>query len=152
MDNNELLYFNYRQVSRAIKIIIVKIISCYIIDIIIFITLSRTTNVYSQYMLMSTYSLVTLFKLYFLYKDYFYFSNNLLIYHNFAKYLETRENNIVFIKTKRNKILDKCPICLCNISRGKLIAELTCKHIYHKNCIREWFKISIECPMCRSIN
>lgn len=42
---------------------------------------------------------------------------------------------------------EQCTICLENIlSECKL---LKCKHKFHKTCIKEWFKTSDTCPVCR---
>ena len=41
-----------------------------------------------------------------------------------------------------------CSICHCDIDdKDKLITN--CKHIYHKECLEKWFKISHRCPLCR---
>ena len=41
-----------------------------------------------------------------------------------------------------------CPICCCVIDdKDKLITN--CNHIYHKECLGRWFKISHRCPLCR---
>jgi SUMO ligase MMS21 Smc5/6 complex component len=45
---------------------------------------------------------------------------------------------------------DVCSICLeeMNENSGELI-ELSCNHIYHKDCILSWFSKSKTCPCCR---
>jgi len=41
-----------------------------------------------------------------------------------------------------------CPICYSIIKdKDKIITN--CNHIYHKECLDEWFKISYRCPLCR---
>ena len=48
-------------------------------------------------------------------------------------------------------IFEECTICLenINIEYGN-IKKLKCKHIYHINCINEWFKNKKNtCPNCR---
>lgn len=44
---------------------------------------------------------------------------------------------------------DKCSICLEKLSTAICVQLLTCKHIYHLNCIHEWARDRIDCPLCR---
>ena len=41
-----------------------------------------------------------------------------------------------------------CSIC-CESTNFKFVDTLGCNHIFHHNCIREWFKIKSTCPLCR---
>ena len=43
---------------------------------------------------------------------------------------------------------DTCAICLEDI-QFKDIHVTTCKHHYHRECIRTWYISSDECPVCR---
>ena len=41
-----------------------------------------------------------------------------------------------------------CPICLGDIEqKDKVITN--CNHIYHKQCLEKWYKVSHRCPLCR---
>ena len=42
-----------------------------------------------------------------------------------------------------------CIICYDVFERGKLCARLTCGHIFHRNCAKEWLEESGTCPLCR---
>ena len=42
----------------------------------------------------------------------------------------------------------ECSICLEPILKNRP-ATLSCGHIYHKNCIKNWLKNNDECPLCR---
>ena len=49
---------------------------------------------------------------------------------------------------------DCCSICLCEFndnSENKVI-KTKCNHLYHENCIKEWFisnnNYSLRCPLC----
>lgn len=43
-----------------------------------------------------------------------------------------------------------CSICLDDIEEiDKMI--LRCGHIYHKECINSWLKVSYNCPYCRAV-
>ncbi|KAL3117509.1 hypothetical protein niasHT_008357 [Heterodera trifolii] len=48
----------------------------------------------------------------------------------------------------------ECTICLGEIEKEtpfKLLAILDpCKHIFHNECISEWFKNHSTCPICRA--
>ncbi len=44
---------------------------------------------------------------------------------------------------------ESCPICCTEFSMGELGIQLRCKHIYHDECITEWFKDENNCPICK---
>ena len=48
-----------------------------------------------------------------------------------------------------NENIDICSICLYGYKKGEPLVKLNCSHIYHKECIFDWFKKSRNCPMCR---
>ena len=58
------------------------------------------------------------------------------------------------IKPIDHIVLDKefenneCIICLENMKTGDKIKILECGHIYHNECINDWFKRKKECPVC----
>ena len=41
-----------------------------------------------------------------------------------------------------------CVICLETFDTHDSIIMLPCKHAFHKNCIQEWFKFKLTCPLC----
>ncbi len=43
----------------------------------------------------------------------------------------------------------ECPICLENFVENETVAMLPCGHIFHIECVKEWFSIKYECPSCR---
>ena len=43
---------------------------------------------------------------------------------------------------------NECIICLENMIKDDKIKILECGHIYHYNCINDWFKKVNECPVC----
>jgi hypothetical protein len=43
---------------------------------------------------------------------------------------------------------ENCTICL---EEPEDCSQLKCGHIYHKECINEWFKKKKTCPNCRKI-
>ncbi|XP_067948828.1 uncharacterized protein [Watersipora subatra] len=68
--------------------------------------------------------------------------NNYIVYESF--WLDERAIEPIVLTSAEAK--DPCSICLADISEA--VATL-CKHIFHKECIEEWAKNSIICPMCR---
>ena len=46
-----------------------------------------------------------------------------------------------------NFINKECSICLEDIIEDTV--HLKCNHIFHKECLKEWFKIKTTCPICR---
>ena len=38
--------------------------------------------------------------------------------------------------------VDECRVCLNGYKTGDTLALLSCKHEYHKDCIKEWLKVS----------
>lgn len=45
----------------------------------------------------------------------------------------------------------ECCICMEKIEYNK-IEKLSCNHVFHNDCILEWYKTSLSCPMCRQYN
>ena len=56
-------------------------------------------------------------------------------------YLITKDNNI------------DCSICLDTLKSGDKVIKLNCDHLFHKDCIKDWFRGKTEknCPLCRNI-
>jgi len=45
---------------------------------------------------------------------------------------------------------EECSICLELYQENDRIVQLTCNHIFHKDCIREWLQNKQNnCPLCR---
>lgn len=58
-------------------------------------------------------------------------------------------NNNSLIKLKKCGI-DECIICLDDFKKNDKIIQLYCNHVYHKKCLRQWFKESMTCPLCNT--
>ena len=43
-----------------------------------------------------------------------------------------------------------CTICISDYSKGDMVHELPCKHVFHAQCIEEWIKYKPECPLCKN--
>lgn len=42
-----------------------------------------------------------------------------------------------------------CQVCLEEFEPGDATVVLSCAHVYHKSCIRDWVHIRATCPACR---
>ncbi len=42
-----------------------------------------------------------------------------------------------------------CPICIDDYDKDSFISIISCNHIYHTDCIKEWCKYKQECAVCR---
>lgn len=87
---------------------------------------------------------------------------------NFSTTYEISEENI-YLETIDSETIDKkitikklreiseickstqnmlCPICKAEVKKGDIIRKLNCNHLYHPNCIDEWFDDNTNCPTC----
>lgn len=48
---------------------------------------------------------------------------------------------------QKNSLL--CPICIEDYDKDSFISIISCNHIYHTDCIKEWCKYKQECAVCR---
>ena len=48
-----------------------------------------------------------------------------------------------------NQTTNSCTICLSNFQPKELITELPCNHLFHKNCLSQWFNHNNTCPLCK---
>jgi hypothetical protein len=57
------------------------------------------------------------------------------------------------IQANHSHVTD-CVICTEEITENQMIMVLNCngKHYYHANCIKDWLKVKVCCPICRSTN
>jgi len=56
-------------------------------------------------------------------------------------------NNVLTIEDDIQHI--RCSICLKDIEVGDTYTNLKCDHMFHTDCIRTWFCIRTNCPLCR---
>ena len=43
---------------------------------------------------------------------------------------------------------DFCSICLDE--KNESVVKLNCGHLYHKDCVKDWLRRELSCPVCRS--
>lgn len=41
-----------------------------------------------------------------------------------------------------------CPICLQHFEQWDSVFLMSCRHVFHKDCIMNWLKVHPRCPMC----
>ena len=46
---------------------------------------------------------------------------------------------------------EACVICREDFQTGCIVRQLPCKHIFHDNCVLEWFIKDNTCPTCRAM-
>ncbi len=42
-----------------------------------------------------------------------------------------------------------CVVCLSNFELNDKLMILPCTHLFHTNCIKNWFKTNNTCPICK---
>lgn len=42
-----------------------------------------------------------------------------------------------------------CPICMCEMGEDEYIYNLTCHHIFHIDCLEQWYMRRNTCPVCK---
>ena len=69
-----------------------------------------------------------------------------------AKYLANRQYSKFVIKRFfRNKNKDDCcVICQDDYHKNKKCVQLYCDHVFHKECIKDWFSQKLTCPLCNN--
>lgn len=43
----------------------------------------------------------------------------------------------------------ECSICFSDFMIDEELPELPCKHVFHEQCLLQWFKYTRTCPLCR---
>ena len=49
----------------------------------------------------------------------------------------------------KNETDKNCCICLSDFKADDNVSVLSCKHLFHHDCIVEWSMYKINCPVCR---
>ena len=42
-----------------------------------------------------------------------------------------------------------CPICLCELGQDEYIYNIACKHLFHIDCLEQWYARRKTCPICK---
>jgi len=48
-----------------------------------------------------------------------------------------------------DQVGDQCPICLADYELDEEVMALSCGHLMHETCARQWFQDRDTCPVCR---
>jgi len=49
------------------------------------------------------------------------------------------------------KIEEECSICLRQLVKTATVKKTKCQHVFHEDCIVQWFQSSSKCPLCRRV-
>lgn len=52
-------------------------------------------------------------------------------------------------RVESGKWVAQCSICLDSFAQDAVCVTLICSHFFHQSCLREWFRSSCTCPLCR---
>jgi hypothetical protein len=78
-----------------------------------------------------------------------------ILAHSFFNSDELKEDKSVVLDIEKVKCCEnkeeKCSICMENIKEGEHMSELSCKHLFHEECIQHWGRMKQECPLCRTV-
>ncbi|KAH0672472.1 hypothetical protein KY290_024706 [Solanum tuberosum] len=66
-----------------------------------------------------------------------------------AFYLSMKTHTYQFPKSTCLDGKERCSICLDDYYDKEKLTEISCGHIYHYDCIREWIKLKNICPICK---
>ena len=42
-----------------------------------------------------------------------------------------------------------CPICLCDLTQDEYVYNIVCKHLFHIDCLEQWYARRKTCPICK---
>ncbi len=56
----------------------------------------------------------------------------------------------IYRKQAGNSYITECSICKDSFTEEIQIKMLNCKHVFHEECIDQWFEIKNICPLCKS--
>lgn len=69
---------------------------------------------------------------------------------SFKDYCETNNERGPTDPPNENYNRVECTICKVWFEKDDIVQRLKCKHIFHPECINEWFNVKKCCPLCRT--
>lgn len=48
-------------------------------------------------------------------------------------------------------IESQCPICMEEFEEGEAIMKVSCSHIFHDHCYKDWLRHNNTCPLCKTV-
>lgn len=68
--------------------------------------------------------------------------------------LRRQENVVVNVNSQRYDTTEKkwndCTICTDKYNDEEMVSVLSCGHVFHPKCIKEWGHYSPSCPVCKA--
>jgi hypothetical protein len=67
------------------------------------------------------------------------------------KLLKKNQNKFIYgeLVFKETTTAKPCPICLDDYKIGEVLKIISCKHVFHRDCIKKWLQNNPVCPLCR---
>ena len=53
------------------------------------------------------------------------------------------------VNLERHEQTNECSICLSNFKGNNEVYLLFCNHLFHKECLHNWYRTKKNCPVCR---
>lgn len=55
-----------------------------------------------------------------------------------------------WLQARIDKGRTECSICKSSYTKGQILLDLRCDHLFHEECLTEWLRVQSTCPLCRS--
>jgi hypothetical protein len=65
---------------------------------------------------------------------------------------EIKGDSKIGIAHELNSEGQQCVICIEDFKKNDIVLQLPCnlKHVFHRDCISDWVKVKLVCPVCRA--
>lgn len=98
-----------------------------------------------------TYSIIFYIRLFLSYIRHKRYFSSLKCYSNPYNLVQLNFDNVSLGESRALKELKSCSICWKRYHLGDKLEQFRCEfgHVFHLECLRNWLKRSLTCPMCR---
>ena len=60
-----------------------------------------------------------------------------------------KKHRKMLTKKRIGKSTRSCIICIEKFYKNEIVRFFPCKHYFHIDCLKNWFKTNTTCPICR---